>query len=152
MQSFRSIASSATALVRSTVRMTEFICRRIGSNGASRSTFWISQSFIDSQWRRASPGKPTSSIVNLVCQGFWITQRTQLNLAIGSYQSESSSGTYSFRIEFITARVKGDALSVVYVLIVAACLKADRHMGRSTREKIELLIFRRIRGCGPEFS
>ena len=38
-QSFRSIASSATALVRSTVRSTEFICLRIGSNGASRSTF-----------------------------------------------------------------------------------------------------------------
>lgn len=45
------------------------------------------------------------------------------------HPSESSSGTYSFRMELITARVKGAALSVVYVLIIAACLKADRHMG-----------------------
>lgn len=37
-QSLRSIASSATALVRSTVRRTEFICRRMGSKGASNST------------------------------------------------------------------------------------------------------------------
>ena len=45
------------------------------------------------------------------------------------YTSESNLGTYSFRIELITARVKGEALSVVYVLIIAACLKADRHIG-----------------------
>ena len=38
MLSLRSMASSATALVRSTVSRTEFICRRIGSKGASRST------------------------------------------------------------------------------------------------------------------
>lgn len=37
-QSLRSMASSATPLVRSIVRRTEFICRRIGSKGASSST------------------------------------------------------------------------------------------------------------------
>ena len=37
-QSLRSIASSATALVKSTVRRTEFICRRMGSKGASSIT------------------------------------------------------------------------------------------------------------------
>lgn len=59
-------------------------------------------------------------------------------------------GTYSFRIELITARVKGEALSVVYVLIIAACLKAVRHM-RSMRENINLKI-RRIRRSGPELA
>lgn len=38
IESWRSMASSATALVRSTVRRTEFICRRRGSNGASSIT------------------------------------------------------------------------------------------------------------------
>lgn len=38
-ESLRSMASSATALVRSTVKSTEFRCRRAGLNGASRSTF-----------------------------------------------------------------------------------------------------------------
>lgn len=38
IESFRSMASSATAFVRSTVRSTEFICRRTGCIGASRST------------------------------------------------------------------------------------------------------------------
>ena len=38
IESLRSMASSATAFVRSTVSSTEFICRRTGSNGASSST------------------------------------------------------------------------------------------------------------------
>ena len=38
MESLRSMASSATALVRSTVSRTEFIWRRRGSKGDSRST------------------------------------------------------------------------------------------------------------------
>ena len=42
-QSFRSMASSATAFVRSMVRRTEFICRRMGSNGASKSTVSLHQ-------------------------------------------------------------------------------------------------------------
>jgi len=38
MESFLSIASSATALVKSTVNRTEFICLRTGSKGASSRT------------------------------------------------------------------------------------------------------------------
>lgn len=38
IESFRSMASSATAFVRSTVRSAEFICRRSESKGDSRST------------------------------------------------------------------------------------------------------------------
>lgn len=44
------------------------------------------------------------------------------------HMAESVVATYSLRIELITALVKGEALSVVYVLIFAPFLKAVRHM------------------------
>lgn len=139
-QSLRSIASSATAFVRSTVKRTEFICLRIGSKGASRSTFnlisYRSYKCLN-RWIHIQ-----------YCQNF--CQLTLLDTLIenGQPMIRDSQGrvtinTHNLLMEFTTALVNGEALSVVYVLIFAAFIKVLRNMNhtsvKSEREKISSL-------------
>jgi len=75
IESFRSIASSTTALVRSTVSNTEFICRLIGSKGASRSTSEsVSTQFLVAEYFGHTP----SIVPAAVRQGFGITMLVNL--------------------------------------------------------------------------
>lgn len=70
-QSLRSIASSATALVRSMVSRMEFICRRIGSNGASSKT-GSNVNFLYGELTRL-PRHTTGVVKALICQLFRIS-------------------------------------------------------------------------------
>jgi hypothetical protein len=63
-ESFLSIASSATALVKSTVNRTEFICLRTGSKGASsRTVAWMVSYTVHSQQKTQSRFKHTAGVV-----------------------------------------------------------------------------------------
>lgn len=110
------MASSATAVVRSIVRRTEFFCIRDLSNGASRSTTIERGQYTVTANRRIfrkekNIEKLTSCIIEaLVCQCFRVTAYTRLNKApynAGSFGNEWGV-KYSFLMELTTALVNGE--------------------------------------------
>ena len=94
------------------VRRTEFICRRIGSKGASKSTLWIDQHAI-------LDGNPSlavrylrpvlSKLLSAKASGYLGSKQTVKT----TRPLKLNTSTYSFLKELITALVKGLALSVV---------------------------------------
>lgn len=101
IESLRSIASSATALVRSTVRRTEFICRRNGSKGDSSSTRTDLAETLLARQRR---------IAHVQCCRSSCPQESLGscgNQSFSSYASRVGRGTYSLRMALTTAFEKG---------------------------------------------
>lgn len=109
IESFRSMASSATALVRSMVRSTEFICRRKGSKGDSRSTTPIVSLCLCSY-----PGRVATYIP--CCRNSYPQAPLGISYTISLMRSDLAQlqarkiQTYNLRIALTTARVYGAVL------------------------------------------
>lgn len=123
MESFRSIASSTTALVRSTVRSAEFIWRRNGSKGASSSTD-NRQLQLNSLTSEGFFAHTPSIIPTSIRQRLRIPA-AQLAQSFQELEAQSSQ-TYSFLIALTTALEKGAAAAALALIV-----KARRRIGRN---------------------
>lgn len=138
IESFLSMASSATALVKSTVKRTEFICLRTGSKGASRRTVARMVSGLAHGYYDRVRSRHTAGVVEaLVCESLRISGRSRQHTIHASGQGSrglavSRAGAFGYsqsphrghdrpgigrRAGLGTHRVGGEADGFVHVVI-----------------------------------